>query len=116
MSYRHITLTKVASSKSEIIRYEITSPDFNDEFQQEHFGIIEIDTREKEFTHYPSVNWIKNRIYPIDLFKLSPKKRAILSQGKYSGYASGAWPLAIFEFIKKGFQSGEWKDEVRLFA
>jgi hypothetical protein len=116
MSYRHIILKKISSSDAGGIFYEITSPDFNDEHHWEHLGIIEIDDDKKEYIHKPSEIWLKNKIYPIEIFNLPPAEREFVVRKKYSDCASGAWPLAIYAFIKNGFQTGYWEDEVRLFA
>lgn len=116
MSYRHIKLEKITSDNPDTILYEITSPDFNDKFIWESFGIIEINKLKKEFTHHSSDNWNKNKIYPLDLFMLPKDIRDKAIQEKYSDYAGASWSKAIVDYIDDCFSSREWKDDINLNA
>ena len=55
--------------------YKILCSDFNKSEQQENFGFIKINKKEKTFLHEGDKLWVKNRIYPINLFRLPLEKR-----------------------------------------
>jgi hypothetical protein len=115
MSYRHIKLRRIAIEQLEIIRYEIESPDFNDEGKSESLGLIEIDIKKNEFVHHASEVWKTNKIYPLKLFMM-PLELETKAKEKYQDCTSAAWSMAIVDFIKKGFATGEWEGEINLIG
>ena len=85
MSYRHIKLKRVKADNN-LMEYEILSPDFNDQMQWEDFGILELNINDGSFIHRNNELWLKNKIYPINLFALIESEREKIIKEKYVGY------------------------------
>lgn len=98
MSYCHIRLKKILSDKN-VVKYQILSPDFNEDFEWEYFGILELDTDRRSYRHYDNELWIRNMIYPIDLGEVPVDKRKELTKGRYKDYSSFSWTQKVFDFI-----------------
>jgi hypothetical protein len=106
----HIKLRKVFQDES-IVRYEITTPDFSDQFEGVKFGIIEIDLKSGAYIHKDNSLWEKNKILPIAFYETPVEERKILYATKFKGYFSGMYALSIYDFIKKSIGTNNYPDE-----
>lgn len=115
MSYRHINLEKIKSNDN-CIRYRMYCPDFNDSSQLEDFGVIEIDKEKRTFIHKNNELWVKNKIYPIELFKLSPQEREKEIISNFNEYGSASWPMSVFNFIEKCLNTNCFPEKKDLYG
>jgi hypothetical protein len=109
MSYRHIRLKKTIDKKNKV-EYQILCPDFNNQLDYEGMGTLVIDKKSKTFSHENDKLWVKNKIYPIDLFRLEPIARMQEVSKKYSEYGSGAWAMSVYEFLNNCFETNEFPE------
>lgn len=115
MSLLHITLEKTVEN-DQFVKYNILCPDFNDSLEMEYLGFIEIDKKIKTFSHKDNELWLKNKIYPINLFKLSVDERKKIIEKNYKGYGGGMWGFQIFDFIKTCIKNNEYPNKKSLIA
>jgi hypothetical protein len=99
MSYSHIQLIKIFADTN-IVTYEISSPDFSKDHKWEKLGTIEINFLSKTYMHKNNALWEKYKIYPIEIQELNREKRIEIIEQKYQGYGSGRWSMNIFNFIQ----------------
>lgn len=105
MSYCHIKVKKIKQDLNKI-EYKIISPDFNDKFEWEEFGILEIDLEKKIYIHKDNFLWEKNKIYPINFFDLTVNQRRDLAEKEYKTHSGGKWAMTLFEFVKEVIATG----------
>lgn len=98
------------------MEYKILSPDFNDQMQWEDFGILELNINDGSFIHRNNELWLKNKIYPINLFALIENEREKIIKEKYVGYGSLMWAMSIHNFTKECFLRKVFPDEKRLIG
>jgi hypothetical protein len=102
---------KKTEETDKIVRYSISSFDFNAKHQWENLGMIEIDKSSGTYLHKNDTLWEKSRIYPIKLFELKPDEIKVLAYGKYKSYGSGRWAQNVYNFIKTCIESRDYPDE-----
>jgi hypothetical protein len=110
MSILHIKIEMI-NRNNNFVEYKIISPDFNNEFKDENFGIIVINLLENTYIHKENELWIKNKIYPLSLFELEADEREEIIKEKYSAYGSGIWAMKIFNYIKECLAKNEFLKE-----
>jgi len=115
MSIVHIKVEKIKESDV-FVEYRILCSDFNQLSRMEDFGVIRINKDEKEFIHTDDALWIKNRIYPIKLFRLPLDERKRLVERDYGDYGSGLWAIRLLKFVDECVDKNSFPEEKLLIA
>lgn len=110
MSLTHIRFIRLESHEAEA-QYSVESTDFTNSGDWVAVGSLFLDKQRKQYEFTPSRIWSEKKALPPSLYGLPEAEQKKLLEGKYHGFAWGAWAMIVHEYAMHFLNAGEYPEQ-----